>query len=522
MSDIPWDLEYFKPDVAPADVAATAATDVRLRRFTAHWVSSTRAESYRLDVSTSPTFSSFVPGYHDLEVASLAKIVDGLSSNVQYYYRVRAVNFLGTSANSNTISVTTAIIATPTDLGFTARGLTTIDLSWIDNSPFETAYQVERDGVVIEAALPADSDAYHDSGLTEDTEYTYRVRAVDDDVVSDWSDPLVVSTSTIAQPTALATSYLGMTRIDLSWVDNATTEANYQVERDGVIVAAALAANSVAYADTGLTPNTAYAYRVRAINGAVLGPWSAVLNVTTILPSGIANYQLWLDATNNASITEVAGAVSAWADRGGNGRSVTQATAGKRPIKTAAGINGLQVIRFDAVDDLLTLAPWPAGAQLNGGSTVFVVVNPFYLPSAVRNFPLLRWVPSNAAGMQAESSVDGNVPSRNKLEAFVGTNAGLKRATPAVDFTNAPQLKVAVTSTTQISLYKNGVLEAGPTGGYVSITSSTGDTFNISHAEVLDNQRSEQDIGEIIIVSRAMGAAERADIESYLMTKWGL
>jgi hypothetical protein len=94
--------------VAPDAPLATDATNVSHDAFTANWNASDTATSYRLDVSTSNTFSTFVAGYNDLTVNATSQSVTGLSEESTYYYRVRAVNTNGTSVNSNTISVTTA------------------------------------------------------------------------------------------------------------------------------------------------------------------------------------------------------------------------------------------------------------------------------------------------------------------------------------------------------------------------------------------------------------------------------
>jgi hypothetical protein len=93
----------------PAAPVAAAATSVTVSSFTANWASSAGATGYKLDVSTSNTFGSFVSGYQDLDVGNVvSRSVTGLSANTIYYYRVRAYNNSTTSSNSVTISLTTA------------------------------------------------------------------------------------------------------------------------------------------------------------------------------------------------------------------------------------------------------------------------------------------------------------------------------------------------------------------------------------------------------------------------------
>jgi len=93
--------------VAPDIPVAIAATNVASDGFTANWNAAAHADSYRLDVSTSNSFSSYVSGYQDLTVSGLSQAITGLSPVTDYYYRVRAYNTVGTSDNSNTITATT-------------------------------------------------------------------------------------------------------------------------------------------------------------------------------------------------------------------------------------------------------------------------------------------------------------------------------------------------------------------------------------------------------------------------------
>jgi phosphodiesterase/alkaline phosphatase D-like protein len=85
-----------------------SATNVISNSFTAIWNSVPSATGYRLDVSTSSSFGTYVTGYSNQNVGNVTTYpVTGLSANTFYYYRLRAYNGNGTGPNSNVIRVKT-------------------------------------------------------------------------------------------------------------------------------------------------------------------------------------------------------------------------------------------------------------------------------------------------------------------------------------------------------------------------------------------------------------------------------
>ncbi len=96
------------PAPTPAAPRALRATNVTTSSFTANWNSVSGATGYRLDVSTSNSFTTYVSGYQNFNVGNTTSYnVVGLSAKTTYYYRLRAYNGSGTSPNSNVISVKT-------------------------------------------------------------------------------------------------------------------------------------------------------------------------------------------------------------------------------------------------------------------------------------------------------------------------------------------------------------------------------------------------------------------------------
>lgn len=228
----------------------------------------------------------------------------GLTSGRVYYYRVYAVNESGSSAYSNVVSATTTSTggtgnptppAAPSGLAASATGTSSIHLSWADNASDETGYRIERstDGAnfafVTNAA--ANATTFDDSGLAAGNKYYYRVQAIGSPSNSDYSNIASTTTQSAgtsgvpAAPTNLTVkiSTSVANAIDLSWIDNATNETGYKIERstDGVnfYALAGGGPNTTFNRNTGVAPGKRYYYRVYAINASGNSPYSNVASL---------------------------------------------------------------------------------------------------------------------------------------------------------------------------------------------------------------------------------------------------
>jgi hypothetical protein len=101
-------------------------------------------------------------------------------------------------------------------------------------------------------------------------------------------------------PTGLSATAQSSSQIHLAWKDNANNETGFKIERrtgaDPFALVATVGANTTSYSDVGLSPSTAYTYRVCAYNAANTSRYSNEASATTqsapgtvpAAPSGLA------------------------------------------------------------------------------------------------------------------------------------------------------------------------------------------------------------------------------------------
>jgi hypothetical protein len=309
---------------------------------------------------------------------------------------------------------------------------------------------------------------------------------------------------------------------------------------------------------TGLTNGTAYVFRVAAVNAVGTGSYTAASSSATpsagSVVTAITGLQLWLDAsdastlfdaTSGGSLVAADGGVARWEDKSGNARHFTQSTSGNRPLRKTGIQNSLAVLRFDGSNDFMSVPSSTAIFKFlhDGDSTVFVVLK----PGVVANPDALYWILGNStdSGSTDEQTgyylrYDDRTSARADLDdslVHVVLNGGsprfvgvAKSALPSNTFslatvrgdpgnaTIASRSQVrrnGGSAITQVTSDTNGAT-ALPTGN------ATQNMFVGATPGATPSWPLNGDIAEIIMYDTALSDANRADVESYLTTKWAI
>lgn len=113
------------------------------------------------------------------------------------------------------------------------------------------------------------------------------------------------TTTPPAAPSGLGATATSSSAINLSWIDNSSTETGFKLERKAgsggtyTEIAGSIAANTTTYSNTGLAASTTYYYRIRSYNAAGNSSYSNEVSATTTssgggsLPANVLNLANW-------------------------------------------------------------------------------------------------------------------------------------------------------------------------------------------------------------------------------------
>ena len=223
-------------------------------------------------------------------------------------YRVRAHNAAGNGPWSDTVNAVRLLTpAAPTGVSARMSG-SVITVSWTaPDSPVVDGYRVQY-GVTggeetSQASVPADATRFHHLDPVGDTEYEYRVSAVNSAGASPWSEPAramrVIPPETPTSPSA------GIDGEDLlfSWIqpdsgiiDLYHVDVRHYGHEDWTRTS--MVAPASRHRHTGPQPGVTYQYRVRTVNAAGASGWTDT--VSAVWYEGAAP-PYYLDALNMGS-----------------------------------------------------------------------------------------------------------------------------------------------------------------------------------------------------------------------------
>ena len=221
----------------------------------------------------------------------------GLTNGTSYTFKVRAVNAAGEGDESTVSSTPYTVPGAPQNF-HADPGHQAVDLTW--NAPSSTGgsvitvYQVSRsEGEGWTSWVTADSNTEHVfTGLTNDTEYTFRVRAVN--AAGPGAESSATATPNPGPPwhPQYFTAIPDNGKVDLSWKvpanDGGDPITKYQVSSDNGtnwfdVTAEVDVDHEYTYTFTSLDNGTEYTFRVRAVNAA--GPGAESTEKATPRPN---------------------------------------------------------------------------------------------------------------------------------------------------------------------------------------------------------------------------------------------
>lgn len=247
---------------------------------------------------------------------------------------------------------------------------------------------------------------------------------------------------------------------------------------------------------------------------------------STFLPSSISGLIVWLASNvgtfQNTALTTVAAAdadpVGGWRDQSGNGNHVTQSTSTKRPLLKLAIQNGLPVLRFDGVDDFIslvksTLMPSPSDYS------IFVVHSQNNVSAGAKKIGVIQTNGGNPYWeFDNRSDITNGTRWIQRQTSVLGTSTSLFTS----PLTDNVFYVVSMLSGTNNVLRRNGVQHSSLLRtGQSQFDDTTGLTIG-GLSPVTGTNTLAGDVAEVIIYSSSLATPNAQQVENYLGSKWGI
>ena len=197
----------------------------------------------------------------------------GAAVGKTYYYRVKAVNNVGTSGYSNIVSgkAKTAAPAAPSvTIGNSSTGKPQLTWKAVSGAVKYEVYRSTRQNSGYSLLGTTTSTSYVNTGASTGTTYYYRVKAVNRNGMASGYSNIVSGKAKAAAPAApsvtIGNSSTGKPRLTWKAVSGAVSYRIYRSESRGTGYSLLGTTSSTSYVNTGAAAGKTYYYRVKAVN----------------------------------------------------------------------------------------------------------------------------------------------------------------------------------------------------------------------------------------------------------------
>lgn len=282
----------------PSAPAAAAPSGVATTQLTANWGANGNPAGtrYVVQLDDDPGFGSVNASS---DTANASATFTGLTPNTTYHTRVEALNAAGTGSGTTALPSTATLADVPLAAAFTSVVGASLQANWTANSnPAGTLYQA----VLSTGANPGTNGFAGNqssatlnvnaafAGLSPGATYFVEVKAVNHNGVSTAYASLgSTRTTALLAPASFSAQVQGVSSVTWSWANVAGESGLRVVTSTDGNRSGDLAADTLSWADTGLSTNTAYTRRVVAFAGVSVAT-SATATAYTLAapPTGFA------------------------------------------------------------------------------------------------------------------------------------------------------------------------------------------------------------------------------------------
>ncbi len=236
----------------------------------------------------------------------------------------------------------------------------------------------------------------------------------------------------------------------------------------------------------------------------------------SFLPSMLPNLQVWLDASDQASLftdptctAQVTGSgdtIGCWKDKSANNYRMVQNTAGERPTYTASAVNGNPILAFGGTQYMFS----SVNIIMNQPNTTFVVFSNQNWGNhrpIVGNTALSNCISQQGTANQIKMGASGGSGSNFESYQLMPTQTTIGQYNLAEAIFNTPNFTFMVNGVSQTTSSNYNAVN-GSGAFFIAYD------FYYGHAQV--------NVAEVVVYNSVLSVNERQQVEDYLNNKYSI